>query len=350
MKICLSCHLKKDLSNFSKNIRMLDGLQQRCKSCCKRYREDNKTKAFNRDIQNLQCNKCKQILDICFFSPKINSIRGFDYWCKNCRNYYKQNYYLNNLKNSKNYNNNRKKEKIQWFWSLKDGKPCTDCGYSYEPFCMDYDHLFNKLKNISRMVLENASKEVIIKEISKCELVCCLCHNIRTQKRLDDKYPEKKYTPTILRNIEIINKIKSSKCYKCGIQRGLCNMQFDHIDPSTKFRNVSQLKSFKLKTLLLEVNKCKVICALCHRKKSICEQRSGKYSEKRKKVLINKIAPLVSDGFAWCSRCGFIKEVNYFTMSNNTKTGYNAWCKACFNNYRKDKRRLYNVNICLLDK
>jgi hypothetical protein len=342
MKTCIACHIEKDLSEFSKNKRMFDGLQQRCKVCCKHYRDDNKTKNQSQilSVQSLQCTKCEQVLDISFFSPKTNSPRGFDYWCKGCRNSYKQEYYADNLEDSRAYINDKRQDRIQWFWSLKEGKSCVDCAHIYEPYCMDYDHLGDKINSVSRMVLENASKKKILEEIDKCELVCCLCHNIRTQKRLDEKYPEKKHTPTMIRNIEIINKAKNIPCYKCNIQRELCNMQLDHIDPNDKFKNVSQLKSFNLKVLLDEINKCQVICALCHRRKSIWEQQDGKYPKRREKVFTIGTAFIDADNrLKECLRCHKVLSFDFFMANKNCKDECGSWCKECFNEYRRERRK-----------
>lgn len=56
-------------------------------------------------------------------------------------------------------------------------------------------------------------------------------------------------------------------CVKCGSQE---NLDFDHIDPSTKTQNISS--AFMLdgpwKRLLEEVDKCQLLCRSCHIKKS----------------------------------------------------------------------------------
>lgn len=56
------------------------------------------------------------------------------------------------------------------------------------------------------------------------------------------------------------------KCAQCGSVDGL---EFDHIDPSTKFSNVSRLiSSAKKEVLWAEVAKCQLLCGPCHDKKS----------------------------------------------------------------------------------
>lgn len=45
-------------------------------------------------------------------------------------------------------------------------------------------------------------------------------------------------------------------------------LEFDHIDPSTKLEDVSELvsKSYSLQTIKDEISKCRVMCANCHRR------------------------------------------------------------------------------------
>ncbi len=58
--------------------------------------------------------------------------------------------------------------------------PCADCGNSFNPESMDFDHVRGtKLKNISQISVLSLALE----EIKKCELVCSNCHRVRTRKR-----------------------------------------------------------------------------------------------------------------------------------------------------------------------
>jgi hypothetical protein len=80
---------------------------------------------------------------------------------------------------------NRKEELHEWVDSLKKGQLCLDCGRTDIPFLMDYDHLDNKEFSISFAWMNGYSKERILEEIAKCELVCCRCHRIRTHARFN---------------------------------------------------------------------------------------------------------------------------------------------------------------------
>jgi hypothetical protein len=76
-------------------------------------------------------------------------------------------------------------ERRAWIDEIKR-KPCTDCGDSFPPAAMTFDHVRGtKVRKISQM-LASYSKEVILAELAKCELVCANCHAIRSQKQWDE--------------------------------------------------------------------------------------------------------------------------------------------------------------------
>lgn len=109
--------------------------------------------------------------------------------CKACykhsrKDTYKQHY----EKNKSEYINRAKsrKEKILSenrinMFNLLSNSSCKDCGET-NPIVMEFDHLSDKQYNISRM-MQDHFWERILEEISKCEIVCCNCHRIRTSKR-----------------------------------------------------------------------------------------------------------------------------------------------------------------------
>ena len=73
------------------------------------------------------------------------------------------------------------RERRIWIDALKKG-PCADCKNQFPPAAMTFDHVRGrKIKKISQM-LASYSKETILAEIAKCELVCANCHAIRSEK------------------------------------------------------------------------------------------------------------------------------------------------------------------------
>lgn len=63
---------------------------------------------------------------------------------------------------------------------FKTGKPCMDCGKSFPPCAMDFDHQADKVASIANAVARGFSIERLLVEIKKCELVCANCHRVRT--------------------------------------------------------------------------------------------------------------------------------------------------------------------------
>jgi hypothetical protein len=210
------------------------------------------------------CSLCLIEKELSFYYKQSKSSDGYKCWCKDCDKLYRQ----KNLSKYRLHAKNKRIKRIKFIQEIKFNVPCKDCGNIYEPYCMDFDHVTgNKIKAVSRMALEGYSEEDLLKEINKCDLVCLLCHNKRTNK----KYEKTKYKSYVLRNINIIREFKNTPCVMCGNLYEHYNMQADHVNP--KLHYICNLKSCKLQILLDELKKCQVLCALCHRRKSILEQK-----------------------------------------------------------------------------
>jgi len=79
MKICSTCKVEKELSNFTKDSRKKDGLKINCISCCKSHYEKYKEKNYEKEKERIShYNKNKRIID----KEKIKK--------------YKKEYYINN--------------------------------------------------------------------------------------------------------------------------------------------------------------------------------------------------------------------------------------------------------------
>lgn len=87
-------------------------------------------------------------------------------------------------------------QKRNWVEAQKR-KPCADCGRDFHPFCMDFDHRPNEVKEfaVSAGIMLGKNLERIAEEIAKCDVVCAVCHRMRTLLRRQDRpvdidYPE----------------------------------------------------------------------------------------------------------------------------------------------------------------
>jgi hypothetical protein len=61
--------------------------------------------------------------------------------------------------------------------------PCMDCGGSFPPECMDFDHVRGRKLFSVGMSLDHHPWPKLLVEIKKCDLVCANCHRIRTTRR-----------------------------------------------------------------------------------------------------------------------------------------------------------------------
>lgn len=76
---------------------------------------------------------------------------------------------------------------------------------------------------------------------------------------------------------DFISKLKSNTaCADCKKFYHPAIMEYDHLDSSTKFKPVSKLVQwgYGLKEILREIEKCDLVCANCHRMRTI-RRRSG---------------------------------------------------------------------------
>ena len=68
--------------------------------------------------------------------------------------------------------------------SIKESKPCKDCGKSYPYYVMQFDHVGgDKVGDIGKMQASGPLRAIKV-EIEKCELVCANCHATKTWIRL----------------------------------------------------------------------------------------------------------------------------------------------------------------------
>ncbi len=63
------------------------------------------------------------------------------------------------------------------------GNQCLDCGYTGPPFMFDFDHRDPSQKKHRVSTGETKSLVRLRKEAEKCDLVCAMCHRMRTHKQ-----------------------------------------------------------------------------------------------------------------------------------------------------------------------
>lgn len=89
----------------------------------------------------------------------------------------------------------KQKENLKAILREAKAKPCADCGQSYPPYVMDFDHREGeeKLFNVSSLNHHRwTAVNQLLAEIAKCDLVCANCHRERTHQRRCRKLAEAK--------------------------------------------------------------------------------------------------------------------------------------------------------------
>lgn len=57
---------------------------------------------------------------------------------------------------------------------------CADCGSTYPPYVMDFDHKDPVQKRANVGTLISGTTARLLEEIAKCDVVCANCHRVRT--------------------------------------------------------------------------------------------------------------------------------------------------------------------------
>jgi 5-methylcytosine-specific restriction endonuclease McrA len=98
----------------------------------------------------------------------------------------------------KHYENNKEKyrcnqylrrmKKAEWFFEFKTTLNCSECGESH-PACLQFHHRnpLEKEGDVSGFVRAGYSKDIIMREIEKCDVLCANCHlRKHWQQRVDE--------------------------------------------------------------------------------------------------------------------------------------------------------------------
>ena len=154
--------------------------------------------------------------------------------------------------------------------------PCMDCGGRFAPHQMDFDHRDPTAKSFTvttgRAMLMSTAK--LMAEVAKCDVVCAVCHRLRTRDSWIGRPRKGTYTsPSQVRRValwkeqaDLLAHLRDVPCLDCGRRFPKAAMDFDHRNPATKRYTVSRmLLRATTPEILAEAAKCDIVCANCHR-------------------------------------------------------------------------------------
>ena len=111
--------------------------------------------------------------------------RGYQTWCKLCRQRYDADYYRRTRERRLAQKQALRAAMVAWYQDIKSRTPCADCGGYFHHAAMACDHLPGtvKIDDVSSLA-RRYSWKAMLAEIAKCELVCANCHAVRSFRRL----------------------------------------------------------------------------------------------------------------------------------------------------------------------
>lgn len=229
-----------------------------------------------------ECSKCgvEQLNDAAHFPPKKHQ-------CREC--------YRERARRSE-------EKKTALIIALKKDAKCRDCGYSGPSETIDFVYKKGEERYKSRKTKRTRnpsamSHKLLRSERSKFEFLCTVCSRIETKKKQDELASN---TPEAIlqrrsrqEKLDVVNaeKLKRGGCKTCGIlvnSNNFCAFDFDHLDPATKVKCVSdmacQIGCYSIQDIEIEMAKCQLLCARCHIIKSCEEMRQNLANAKSKDV------------------------------------------------------------------
>ena len=85
------------------------------------------------------------------------------------------------------YFRKRYAKNLEYVQNLKVETGCVDCGYNEHHAGLEFDHILPRLRGTVASQMGKSLK-VIKEEIARCEVVCGICHGIRTYERPRNTY------------------------------------------------------------------------------------------------------------------------------------------------------------------
>ncbi len=127
------------------------------------------------------CGKCRKTKDINEFYTHTKGKDGFRTTCKKCHiktcTEYRKDHPLTQEQKLKNRDSS-----LAWKMKLKEiireakNVPCPDCNERYPYMCMEFDHVRGQKEFNIGQSSANVSKDRLLREMQKCEVVCANCH------------------------------------------------------------------------------------------------------------------------------------------------------------------------------
>jgi hypothetical protein len=154
------------------------------------------------------------------------------------------------------------------------GHSCVKCGES-NIRVLDFHHrdkggkIFTVASEIGKRPIEE-----IFSEVEKCDVLCANCHKATHFEEYQDRSSSSReltFREKQIRDRQVATRLfmyeylKKHSCVKCG-KSDFRNLCFHHRKPEEKLFNVGESgPKYSREKLIVEMEKCDILCANCHR-------------------------------------------------------------------------------------
>jgi len=218
--------------------------------------------------------------------------------CNNC--FVKCEFNYCNICRQKNHRSKNRLRDIVKIFKEELGGKCVDCGFS-DLFYLEFDHIDPSKKTVQITRSKPSDWE---RDKDNLELRCGRCHRIKSNYERTEKFAKNQIDFTRqdkcrINKKEFVKWIKKSigECQICKWTLDdkdlMCSaLDFDHI-VNDKYKQISNLYTYKREKIKEEIAKTRLICRHCHELHT-CIQRGGKkldiyYNSSKKEKLIEMV-------------------------------------------------------------
>lgn len=228
---------------------------------------------FDPDEPVRHCSRCEQDLP----ESRFNRLReGRQWWCRDCFKEYFRERGDKHRAQSSAAKKRKRAPQVRFVRDYLAANPCVDCGED-DVLVLEFDHCRDeKVAEVSRLISNGASLDVVRAEVAKCDPVCANCHRRRTSGRARTfratGVPRPSWQWWQTRNHQhLVDHLRHHGCIDCG-ETDPVVLEFDHV--RDKRANVAQFAfACSLERLEAEIAKCVVRCANCHRLRTQIDRR-----------------------------------------------------------------------------
>lgn len=131
-----------------------------------------------------RCPTCQQTKSTEHFHKNRARRDGLASHCKDCQKTISRKHYESNKPAYYTRNKRAKRKQSLEILEMKKNTPCKDCGGSFHPYIMEFDHRDPETKLFSIARRGKIVYKKLRDELAKCDLVCANCHKLRTFRRM----------------------------------------------------------------------------------------------------------------------------------------------------------------------